>query len=147
MSNVDFSEYLSKPVGEMKRTLLPPGHYHATVKDWETKESGKGKPMLVINFALVAAGEDVDQTQLPENGVSSKRLSNFYMLAEDFGQDDIRKTLEATGQEMDDAAPFGQYLDPAKGLPVLLLVGSRRREKDDPTSELMDSIEKVLPAA
>jgi len=147
MSNVDFSEYLSKPVGEMKRILLPPGHYHATFKNWTTKESASNKPMLVIDFALVAAGEDVPPDQLPENGVGNKKLSNFYMLAEDFGQDDIRKTLEATGQEMDPAAPFGQYLDPAKGLPVLLLVEHRRRDKDNPNSELTESISKVLPAA
>lgn len=141
----DFSEYLSKPVGEMKRVLVPEGHYHAIWKTWDTKESAKGAPMLVITYELVSPGEDVDTSALPERGIQGKKINSFYMLAEDFGQDDIRKSLEATGQQMDPAAGFGQYLDPAKGLPVTVYIVHGKRDKQDPNSELVENVQKVLP--
>lgn len=141
----DFSDYLSKPIGDMRRVLTPEGHYNAIWKTWDTKESAKGEPMLVITYELVSAGEDVDTTLLPEKGIQGKKLNAFYMLKEDFGQDDIRKSLEATGQQMDPAQSFGAYLDPAKGLPVTVYIKHGRRDKQDPNSELTENVNKVLP--
>lgn len=141
----DFTDYLSKPLGEMKRVVLPPGHYFATIKDWSTKESSTNKPMLVFVFTIQSAGEDVDTSLLPEQGVANKQLSYFCMLDADFGQDNIRRVIEATGIETDPAQGFGMYLNDTKGMPVLLQITNGNRDKNDPNSELQENIAKVLP--
>ena len=143
---VDFSEYMSKPIGTMRRTVLPPGHYFGRVAKVEPKESSTKKPMLAVQFKLDSAGEDVPADQLPEQGIQGKTLSVNYMLDTDFGQDDIRKMIEAIVPNVDPAQPWGQYLPQLDGQPVKLYVEQRKRDKDDPNSEMTEDVRKVLSA-
>lgn len=141
---VDFSQYMNKPLGEMRRILLPVGHYYGRFKNCEPKESGNGKPMLNTSFTLDSAGSDVDPTSLPEAGVAGKTVSVNYMLDTDFGQDDIRKMIEASGIQVDPAQSWGQYIAQLQNMPVLLYIDHRPREKDNPNSEMTEDIKKVL---
>lgn len=142
---IDFSQYMNKPIGEMKRITLPPGHYFGRVKGFELKESSKtNKPMLAVQFTLDSAGEDVDATLLPAQGVAGKTVSVNYMMDTDFGQDDIRKFIEATGVQTDPAQGWGGYLLQTSNMPVKLYIEPRKRDKDDPNSELTDDVRKVL---
>lgn len=143
---LDFSAYMNTPIGEMRRILAPVGHYFGRVKGYEPKESSNGKPMLAVQFTLDSAGEDVPNDQLPPQGIAGKTMTNNYMLDTDFGRDDIRKLIEACGVQTDPTQAWGQYLPQITGRPVKLYVEHRSRDKDDPNSEKMEDIRKVLPA-
>lgn len=143
----DFSQYMNIPVGQMKRVTLPEGHYFGRVKHYEPKESTNGKPMLMVQFTLDSCGEDVDTTQLPEQGVSGKTVTSNYMLDTDFGRDDIRKMIEAVGVQMDPAQGWGQYLPQIKNQPVKLYIKQRPVNKDEPEGDRTEDIKKVLAAA
>lgn len=143
---VDYSEFMNKPLGEMKRLTLPPGHYFGRVKGYEAKESSQSKkPMLSVQFTLDSAGEDVDVSGLPEQGVNGKTVTANFMMDTDFGQDDIRKFITACVPNTDPAQGWGQYLAATANQPVKLYIENRRRDKDDPNSELTEDIKKVLP--
>lgn len=143
---VDFTQFMSKPIGEMKRVLLPQGHYFATIRGTpEPKESGTGKPMLNIQFSLASAGDDVEGP-LPENGVQGRIVSVNYMMDQDFGQDDIRKAIEACGIATDPTQGWGQYVPQMEGKPVKIYIKHRPRDKQDPNSEMTEDVSKVLRA-
>lgn len=147
MSNANFDDYLNKPLGEMRRVLIPEGHYFATVRDWKTKESFKGSPMLVFTFQLSSPDEDVDTSLIPEDyNLTSKVVSQNCMLDQDFGRDDVRKTIEATGIQTDPAQPFGQYLDQTKNMPVKVYITHRPLDRDNPASNKTEQVDKVLAA-
>lgn len=141
----DFSEYMNKPVGEMVRVLLPPGHYYARIKGHEPVESSTKKPMLKTQFTLDSAGDDVDTSLLPPQGCANKQLTMNSMMAEDFGQAAIGDMIRATGIELDPAQGWGQYLPGTVNQPVKLYVGQRPRDKDNPDGEKMEDVLKVLP--
>lgn len=145
---IDFSQYLSKPTGELKVSVLPEGHYFATIKgEPTTKESTNGKPMLVWKFAITGADEDVDQSLLPDGRIpDGKSITYNNMLDNEYGLADVGNVLRATGIEMDDARGFGEYLDQVDNLPVKLFLTNRARDKDDPNSPMIEDIKKVLPA-
>jgi hypothetical protein len=142
---VNFEEFFNIPIGQMVRTVLPEGHYFATVKGHEGVESGKGKPMLKWQFSIVSAGEDVPQDQLPANSIG-KTVTRQDLLSEDFGLDAIRQTIQACGIATDPAAGFGQYLPQTTGQPVKLYIKQRDRDKDDPSAGKIEDVSKVLPA-
>lgn len=142
----NFDEYLSKPVGDIKETVLPPGHYAATVKNFEPVESsgnnGKPKrPMLKVQFAVQSAYDDVDPALLPKDGVS-KTLTNNFMLDQEFGQIQIKGMLEAAGIEMDPAQGLGTYLPQLQNRAVKLYIDTRTM--DD--GREVENIKKVLAA-
>lgn len=143
---VNFDDYMNVPMSEMKRVLLPDGHYFANIKKHDPKMSGKDKPMLNTSFALTSPGDDVPIDQLPENGVSNKVISMNSMLAEDFGRAAIGDMIRASGVPFDEAQGFGAVLPSTLNQPVKLLIGSRLSVKDDPTSERVNEVKKVLPA-
>lgn len=142
---VDFSQYMDKPIGEMVRVLLPPGHYFGRVKGFEPVESATHKPMLKVQFTLDSAGDDVPADQLPPQGVANKQLTANYLMAEDFGQAAIGDMIRATGIEIDPAQGWGQYLPGIVNQPVKLYVTQRPRNKDEPDGEKMEDVQKVLP--
>jgi hypothetical protein len=144
---VNFDDYLNVPMADMKRVSLPEGHYYGRVKDYGTKESQGGKPMLNIQFTLDSCGDDVDQSQLPEKGVSGKMVSNNYMLDEDFGRAGIREVIVAAGVAFDEAQGFGTYLPSIKGQPVMLHIKQRPVDKQNPDGDKTEDIKKVLPPA
>lgn len=141
----DFSEYMNKPVGEMVRVLLPPGHYFGRIKGHEPVESSTNKPMLKTQFTLDSAADDVDQSLLPPQGVANKQLTVNYLMAEDFGQAAIGDMIRATGIEIDPAQGWGQYLPATVNQPVKLYVTQRPRNKEEPDGEKMEDVQKVLP--
>lgn len=147
---VDYSKYMNTPMGEMKRTVLPKGHYFGRITSHGFKEMGAdNKPAYVFGFTLDSAGDDVDVAGLPENGVAAKKISLNCMLDFDFGRDAIRETIEAAlpGQT-DPTQGWGNYLTQLDGKPVKLLIEPRKRDKNDtsPDPEMTDDIKKVLPA-
>lgn len=142
---VDFSKFMDIPIGQMVRHVLPDGHYYGRVKKYEAKESSeKKKPMLSVSFTLDSAGEDVDQTLLPSQGVANKTVTVNYMMDTDFGQDDIRKMILACGVQVDPAQGWGQYLPQTANQPVKLYIKQRPRDKTDPNSEMTEDVNKVL---
>ncbi|WCD44109.1 hypothetical protein Kuura_031 [Caulobacter phage Kuura] len=143
---VDFSQYLGKATGEITAPkALPPGHYYCRIKGHEAKESQGGRPMLVTSFTVDSAGEDVDTTTLPPNGVAGKSLRTNFMLDADFGIFAIKELIAAAGIEMDPAQGIGTYLDPTINQPVLVLVANRRMDANDPESREVEDIKKILP--
>lgn len=143
---VNFDDYMNVPMSEMKRVLLPDGHYFANIRKHEPKMSGNDKPMLNSSFSLTSPGEDVPVDQLPESGVQGKVISMNSMLAEDFGRAAIGDMIRASGVPYDEAQGFGAVLPSTLNQPVKLLIGSRKMNKDDPNSETVNEIKKVLPA-
>lgn len=142
---VNFDDYLNRPAGDWKRVTLPEGHYFGRVKDWKTKESGSGKPMLTFSFTLDSAGDDVTGA-LPEGGVSGKVVSVNCMLDQDFGRAAAREVVEACGIVIDEAVGLGTYLDQTKGQPVKLHIKQRPLDKDDPEGDKTEDVKKVLSA-
>lgn len=143
---VNFDDYMNVPMSEMKRVLLPDGHYFANIGKHTPKESGNGKPMLNTSITLTSADSDVEVSQLPAEGVSGKKLSINAMLAEDFGRAQIGEMIRATGVPYDEAQGFGSVLPTTENQPVKVLIGSRLMDKDDPNSERVNEIKKFLPA-
>lgn len=144
---VDYSEFMNKPLGDMKRTLLPKGTYFGRIKKHGPKESASSKaPMYTFQLAVDSAGTDVDQSQLPANGVSGKVLSINCMLAEDFGQEAIGEVIRAVVPDADPALPWGQYLPKIDNQPVAFYVDHRPRDKNDPNSEMTEDVKKVMRA-
>lgn len=147
---VDFSNFLSKPVGEIKEVLLPEGHYAARILKYETKESaganGKAKrPMLALTVQIDSAYDDVDATQLPADGLTNiKRTTNF-LLDADFGLIALRKAMEAAGIEMDPQESIGSYLDQMENRAVKVYVKHRPYDKNEPDGRLIDDLDKFLP--
>lgn len=142
----DFSQYMNIPIGQMVRTVLPPGHYFGRIKGYEPKESSeKKKPMLFVQFTLDSAGEDVPQDQLPSQGVAGKTVSVNYMMDTDFGQDDIRKMILAAGVQVDPAQGWGQYLPQIANQPVKLYIKNEPRNKDQPDGDKTERVDKVFP--
>lgn len=142
----DFSKYMDVPIGQMVRVTLPEGHYFGRIKSYEPKESTeKKKPMLNVQFTLDSAGSDVPADQLPAQGVSGKTVSVNYMMDMDFGQDAIRLLILAAGVTVDPAQGWGQYLPQIANQPVMLHIRHRPRDKNDPNSDQMEDIDKVLP--
>lgn len=141
----DFSEYMNKPLGEMVRVTLPPGHYFGRIKGHEAVESSTHKPMLKTTFTLDSAGDDVPADQLPPQGVANKQVVTNALMAEDFGQAAIGDMIRATGIEVDPAQGWGQYLPGTINQPVKLYIGQRPRDKDNPDGDKMEDVQKVLP--
>lgn len=143
---VDYSEFMNKPLGEMKKTLIPVGHYFGRIRKHGGKESSNNKPMYVFQFALDSAGDDVDPAQLANVNISGKVVSLNCMLAEDFGQDAIGEVIRAVVPDADPAQPWGTYLPRIDNQPVKLYIAHRPRDKDDPNGEQTEDVKKVLSA-
>lgn len=143
---VNFDDYMNVPMSDMKRILLPDGHYFGNLGKSEPKESGNGKPMLHTQVKLTSAGDDIDAAALAGIDVNGKVLSTNAMLAEDFGRAQIGEMIKATGVPYDEAQGFGTVLPSTENMPVKVLVGSRLLDKNDPNSERVNEIKKFLPA-
>jgi hypothetical protein len=147
---VDFSEFLSKPVGDIKEVLLPIGHYVMQVTKHEPKESaganGKAKrAMYAVTFAVQSAYDDVDAAALPADGLNGiKRTTNFIIDAE-FGLVQLRKMMEAAGIEMDPAESIGTYLPQLDNATLKVFVTHRLRDKDNPEGGMTEDLNKFLP--
>lgn len=145
----DFSEYMNKPLGDMKRVTLPKGHYFALIRKHGPKESAVSHaPMYVFQFGIQSAGDDVDTSALPEN-FANKVVSMNCMMAEDFGQDAIGEVIRAVVPDADPAQPWGQYLPRLDNQPVKIYIDHRKRNKEDTSDspEMTEDVKKVLPAA
>lgn len=112
---------------------MPKGNYDAVVDDYEYGESKKGAPMITWKFKI--AGGEFDN-----------RVLFFYtVLNQQFGLAALKKTLIATGLEVDWAnfnpQDFSDQGD-AIGMPVTLKVGIQKYE-----GEKRNTVKEVLPPA
>lgn len=133
---LDFSQYLSKEVDSIEAPKpIPPGHYHATVKAWEAKESKEKKtPMISVSFSIVDADTDVDQDALPPGGVANRVVSTNFTLNNEFGAYQLRQMIDALGIDSKGIS-LGDALEHINGLPCKLQI-TQRMYNDQPQAEV-----------
>jgi hypothetical protein len=144
----DYSEYLSKPIGDIKDEVFPEGHYAARVKNYELKESaganGKAKrPMLMVQFTLDSPYDDVDEEALGDLKVQGAVVSNNYILDAGFGLVQVKELVVAAGIPTDETQGIGTYLPQLSGQSVKLFI--KQRARDDDPERMTNDIQKVLP--
>lgn len=139
---LDFSTYLTREVESIEAPKpIPPGHYFATVKSWEAKESKEKKtPMIAVSFSITDADTDVDTDALPEGGVNNRVVSTNFTLNNEFGAHQLRQMIEALGIDTK-GLTLGDALEHINGQPCKLEI-SQRMYNDQPQAE----VKKVLAA-
>lgn len=144
----DYSEYLSKPIGDIKDDVFPEGHYAARIKAFEMRESaganGKAKrPMCMVQFTLDSAYDDVDSDALGDLKVAGAVVSNNYILDAGFGLVQLKEVVTAAGIETDPTQGLGVYLPQLPGQSVKLFM--KQRPRDDDPERFSNDIKRVLP--
>jgi hypothetical protein len=149
---LDFSKHLDVEVESVDAPRAPPiGHYLATFKSWKgqevvyDKESGKKTPTIVVTFALDEPLDDVDTSELPEDGVRGKTVQRNYDLddPDKRGLFALRKMGEETMNLPIKGLHFTDLLDAMRGQQVKLYMEQRAGKEE---GEFYPKIGKILPA-
>lgn len=143
MSQADFSSYLTIEVDAIPEIKpLPIGHYFATIKSHEFKESREKKtPMMMVSFSITDADTDVDVDALPPGGVSGRVVSTNFTLNNEFGMDGLRKMVKDALHIDTKGLSLGDALEHIDGQPCRIQI-EQRMYNDQPQA----SVKMVLSA-
>lgn len=142
---VDLKSLLSKPMDEVKAPkALPAGTYTAVVKSQEFGKSPRKKtPFCRYNFAITAAGDDVDHDLLSGVDLSTKSVRYDFYLTEN-SEFMLKNFLEGLGIKTQGRS-MGECIPEAIGNEVVVDVTCRYDEKD--SSKVYNDVTGVRPVA
>lgn len=148
---LDFSRYLKVQTDTIEPPKpIPVGHYFASIQGWKGAErdyqkatGGAKTPVAEITFKLTAPDDDVDETELPDKGVTGRLVTKDYTLNEEIGLSSLRRLAEDTCDLDVKGLDLGDTLDALKNQDVKLYIEQRAGQEE---GQFFPVVKKVLSA-